>query len=42
MGNETQQHPYPTTVCQIDPDKIFGEVETCNLDQIFGDVKTKK
>lgn len=27
---------------RLDPDKIFGEVETCNLEQIFGDVKTKK
>lgn len=27
---------------RMDPDKIFGEVETCNLEEIFGDVKTKK
>lgn len=27
---------------RMDPDKIFGEVETCKLEEIFGDVKAKK
>ena len=26
---------------KLDPDRLFGEILTCNLDEIFGDVKKK-
>ncbi|KAL3795322.1 hypothetical protein HJC23_009495 [Cyclotella cryptica] len=40
--NRALEKQFADGLQRMDPDKIFGEVETCNLEEIFGDVKTKK
>lgn len=40
--NKALEHQYSVGRLQLDPDEIFGEVDTCDLDAIFADSKKSR